>query len=101
MKSEATMKRTIVVAAFLGALLMSAGACRGCGTQCPRQPLPADAGTARSDGGPPLDAGPCNANHDAHACGCCFTAATVIVCPVGVAPPDAAVLTLPVCGGGQ
>ncbi len=95
------MKSTIGVAVFLGSLAMSVGACRGCATQVPPQPVQVDGGTAGSDGGAVLDAGPCNANKDPHACGCCFTAATVIECPVGVVPPDAAVLTLPVCGGGQ
>lgn len=93
------MKSTIVAAAFLGFLAMSVGACRGCNTQFP--PPPADGGSARSDGGAHLDAGPCNANDDARACGCCFTAETVIQCPVGIVPPDAAVLTLPACGGGK
>ena len=52
-----------------------------------------DSGAPAADAGP--DA-PCVVDQDRAACGCCFSGEDV-VCPTGVAPPDSAVLTLPVC----
>jgi hypothetical protein len=96
------MKRSIVAAAGVSSLVvMGVGAWLGYPTPfLPPRP-PADSGSAQSDGGAPLDAGLCNANGEARACDCCFTTANEIRCTVGVAPPDAGVLTMPRCRGGK
>jgi hypothetical protein len=81
------------------ALLSTLTACvpRGCTP-------PANTPTSPADAGPALvDAGPCNPNTDANACGCCIKAGPVEVrqCPAGVPVPDAGDITLPICGGGK
>ena len=102
MTREAIVKRATVAAAFLWFLVTSVGACRGCDMQVPPSPTPpADGGSALSEAGAHLDAGPCNVNDEARACDCCFTTANAIRCTVGVAPPDAGVLTMPRCRGGK
>jgi hypothetical protein len=96
------MKSAMVAAAGVSSLVvMGVGAWLGYGTPFPPPRPPADSGSTRSAGGAHLDAGSCNANDDARACDCCFTMANEIRCTVGVAPPDAGVLTMPRCRGGK
>jgi hypothetical protein len=87
--------KTILIEILLLLLCLGVTALAGC-RSCSPSPTPIPSG--KSDAGLVDAAGPCNANLDANACGCCFTAAGAIVCPAGVEAPDAAVLTLPVCG---
>jgi hypothetical protein len=96
------MKSAIVAAAGVSSLVvMCVGAWLGYPTHYLPPWPPADSGSAQSEGGAHLDAGPCNANDEARACGCCFTAASALQCTVGVGLPDAGVLTMPLCRGGK
>ncbi len=72
---------------------LAACAPRGCA------PVPHVPSTSGDAGPGPVDAGPCDPNTDANACGCCIAGETR-QCPPGVPVPDAGVITLPVCGGG-
>jgi hypothetical protein len=95
------MKSTTVAAAFLWFLVMSIGACRGCDAHLPPpRPPPADSGAAPSEPGAHLDPGPRTAN-DVPVLGCCFTTTGVILCPVGVVPPDAGAMMMRACRGGK
>jgi hypothetical protein len=92
--------RFSTVLAMVLALLVAGGeqGCDGCGGAT-------DTGQG-AGAAAPIDAAPCDPNTDSLACGCCFTEQDVpgpdaIDCPPGVEPPDAAVLTLPVCDGGK
>ena len=90
---EATAGSTVVV--------MGVGAWLGYRTRLSRPPPLADSGSAQSEGGAPLDAGPCNANDEARTCDGCFMTASALQCTVGGGPPDAGVLTMPLCRGGK
>lgn len=96
------MKSAMVAVAGVSSLMgMGVGAWLGYGTLFPPHRPPADNGSTQSEGGAPFDAGSCNANDKTRACDCCFTMANEIRCTVGVAPPDAEVLTMPRCRGGK
>jgi hypothetical protein len=96
------MKSAMVAAAGVSSLVvMGVGAWLGYSTRFSRPPPLAGSGSAQREGGALLDAGSCNANDKTRACDCCFTMANEIRCTVGVAPPDAEVLTMPRCRGGK
>ncbi len=93
------MKRSVVAVAFLPFLVvMGVGAWLGYDTP---PPSPAAGQSVRSEGSAHFDAGPCNANDEARALGCCFSAANAIRGTVGVGLPDAGVVRMPLCRGGQ
>jgi hypothetical protein len=83
-------------------LLMVFAAMSACGAH-----VEVDAPACVGTGGATADAGhlgkdasadaTCVASESPTACGCCFDAQGNINCPPDVVPPDAAVLTLPLC----